>query len=238
MGAFLVGLLVFFMGASLTSFFNLLIYRRQRGEEVVFKRSYCEACGQELRPWDLVPLVSYLVRGGRSFCCKERINPAYPLLELGGGLLLVGIFWKNFPHLAYLEALYYLGFYYLALGDFWRRSIYLRDLFLLIGGLVLVGLVGKTGLLHGLPAIFLFLVFFAIQRLFPQAMGEGDPWAGLYLGLMAQNIGEAFLLFTLTFVLAAGLSLVLVALKKASLKTQIPLIPFMFLASLGQYLFS
>ncbi|HMJ53626.1 MAG TPA: prepilin peptidase [Polyangiaceae bacterium] len=69
------------------SFLNVVIHRVPRGMSIVRPPSHCPACGKRLRFYDNVPIVSYLALGGRARCCKAKISPRYPLVELAGGLL-------------------------------------------------------------------------------------------------------------------------------------------------------
>jgi len=69
------------------SFLNVVIYRVPRGMSVARPPSHCPACGKRLRFYDNVPVLSYLALGGRARCCKAKISPRYPLVELAGGLL-------------------------------------------------------------------------------------------------------------------------------------------------------
>jgi leader peptidase (prepilin peptidase)/N-methyltransferase len=74
------------LGLTLGSFLNVVIHRLPRGESVAYPASRCPACGAPIRPYDNVPIVSFLVLRGRARCCKAPISPRYPLTELLGGL--------------------------------------------------------------------------------------------------------------------------------------------------------
>jgi leader peptidase (prepilin peptidase)/N-methyltransferase len=78
----LVGLLV-------GSFLNVCIYRLPLGRSVVFPSSACGSCQRPLRWFENVPIVSWLVLGGRCARCKAPISVQYPLVELVTGLLFV-----------------------------------------------------------------------------------------------------------------------------------------------------
>jgi leader peptidase (prepilin peptidase)/N-methyltransferase len=75
------------LGLILGSFLNVVIYRLPRGESIAFPGSHCPQCGQPIKPRDNVPVLSYLLLGGRARCCKAPISPRYPLVEAIGGLL-------------------------------------------------------------------------------------------------------------------------------------------------------
>jgi leader peptidase (prepilin peptidase) / N-methyltransferase len=75
------------LGLVFGSFLNVVIHRLPRGESVAFPASHCTACGTPIRAFDNLPLLGWLLLGGRARCCKAPISPRYPLVELLGGLL-------------------------------------------------------------------------------------------------------------------------------------------------------
>ncbi len=75
------------LGLILGSFLNVVIYRLPRGENLAFPGSRCPHCGTPVRPYDNVPVFSWLVLLGRARCCKAPISPRYPLVEAIGGLV-------------------------------------------------------------------------------------------------------------------------------------------------------
>ncbi len=74
--------LVSLLGLVVGSFLNVAIYRLPRGESVVYPGSHCPACGAPLGPEELIPLVSFLVQGGRCRHCGAPISRRYPVVEL------------------------------------------------------------------------------------------------------------------------------------------------------------
>ncbi len=92
-GAFLLGLLV-------GSFLNVCIYRLPKDESVVRPRSRCPRCGQTIRWHDNIPLLSFLLLGGRCRHCGAAISFLYPAVELLTGLLFAILFWRFGPGLA------------------------------------------------------------------------------------------------------------------------------------------
>src|SRR5947208_3502312 len=73
------------------SFLNVVIYRVPRGMSIVQPPSHCPGCGAKVKAYDNVPVLSYAVLGGRARCCKVRISPHYPLVEILGGALAFAI---------------------------------------------------------------------------------------------------------------------------------------------------
>jgi leader peptidase (prepilin peptidase)/N-methyltransferase len=64
------------------SFLNVVAYRVPRGESLVKPGSHCTTCGEAVKPWDNVPILSWLMLRGRCRGCGERISARYPLIEL------------------------------------------------------------------------------------------------------------------------------------------------------------
>lgn len=64
------------------SFFNVLIYRLPRGEEVVVTPSHCPKCGKQIRWYDNIPVLSWLILGAKCRDCRKPISCRYPLTEL------------------------------------------------------------------------------------------------------------------------------------------------------------
>ena len=80
------------LAALFGSFVNVCISRLPRGESVVLPASHCPACRSPIRPVDNIPLVSYLLLGGRCRACGVRISWRYPLVEalaIGVGALVL-----------------------------------------------------------------------------------------------------------------------------------------------------
>ena len=79
-------------GLVVGSFLNVLIHRLPRGESVVSPGSHCPVCGAGILPRDNVPVVSWLLLGGRCRACRAPISPRYPLIEMTNGVLWALVF--------------------------------------------------------------------------------------------------------------------------------------------------
>lgn len=84
--------MIFLIGISIGSFLNVCIYRIPKKEDIVFERSHCMSCGNVLKWYELIPLFSFLVQGGKCRNCKTKLSAQYPLIELLNGLIYVWIF--------------------------------------------------------------------------------------------------------------------------------------------------
>jgi leader peptidase (prepilin peptidase)/N-methyltransferase len=79
----------FVFGAIIGSFLNVLIWRLPRHENFITKRSHCPHCDAMIRWYDNIPMISYLILGGRCRHCKAPISAQYPLVEIATGLLFL-----------------------------------------------------------------------------------------------------------------------------------------------------
>lgn len=83
------------LGAIIGSFLNVVIHRVPLEESIVFPNSRCPSCGAVIAFYDNVPVLSYLLLGGRCRGCKQRISPRYPGVELITALLFVAVTWHT-----------------------------------------------------------------------------------------------------------------------------------------------
>jgi leader peptidase (prepilin peptidase) / N-methyltransferase len=70
------------LGLLIGSFLNVVAHRLPRGESLLWPASRCPGCDQPIKPYDNVPLLSWLALRGRCRGCGEPISPRYPAVEL------------------------------------------------------------------------------------------------------------------------------------------------------------
>src|SRR5687767_14862694 len=85
---------IFAFGAIVGSFLNVVIHRVPNEESIVFPNSACPKCKQPIKPYDNLPILSWLILGGKCRNCKEKISPRYPAVEFLTALLFVLVFWQ------------------------------------------------------------------------------------------------------------------------------------------------
>ncbi len=104
---------IFVLGLAFGSFLNVCIYRLPLGISVVTPRSACPQCKHPIALYDNVPVLSWLILGGRCRHCKARISPRYLTIELLTGALFLACYWYFGPTLSTLK---YSTFAFLLLG--------------------------------------------------------------------------------------------------------------------------
>ncbi|QQR55207.1 prepilin peptidase [Candidatus Peregrinibacteria bacterium] len=215
------------------SFLSLLIPRLHQGEKgIVAGRSHCPECKHLLRAIDLLPLLSYLFQKGRCRYCKKKISFWYPITELALLSFSIGL------ALLYPEPKFYaLHFPLLFVAVF----IFLYDLrykeiheAILLPGILYAVFYGLTQ--YGWESTGLGLaiggLFFGLQFVLSRGrwLGSGDIEIGLFMGAL---LGFPHILVGIfsSYLLGSFLSLILLATKKASGQTALPLGPFLMLGT-------
>jgi leader peptidase (prepilin peptidase) / N-methyltransferase len=177
-------------GAVIGSFLNVVVHRVPRGESLVRPGSHCPECGAPVRPYDNVPIVSWLVLGGRCRDCGARIPVRYPLVELLTLTVFAAVVAVNgFDEDLAAELPFVAGLIALAAIDYDLKLLPNRIVYPLAAwGLIATLLVDRGDLVENLAAgagAFAFLLLAVI--LYPRGMGMGDVKLsgamGLYLGL-------------------------------------------------------
>jgi len=74
------------------SFLNVCIVRIPAEESIVRPRSHCPVCQSSIKAFDNIPVLSWVVLGGRCRNCGTRIAILYPAIEIVTGLLFVGVY--------------------------------------------------------------------------------------------------------------------------------------------------
>lgn len=82
-----VSIIMFLIGTIFGSFYNVIGYRIPKNESIMFPASHCPKCNHKLKFYELIPVLSYIIQGGKCRQCHEKISLFYPLFELLTGIL-------------------------------------------------------------------------------------------------------------------------------------------------------
>lgn len=91
---YLAYIFVFAFGAAIGSFLNVVIYRVPNELSVVFPNSACPKCKAPIKAYDNIPILSWLILGGKCRGCKEPISARYPAVELLTALVFLLVYWQ------------------------------------------------------------------------------------------------------------------------------------------------
>ncbi len=226
-------ILTLLLGVACGSFLNAYVWRFLRVERITDRHSVCVHCGHALRWYDLLPIVSFLILGGRCRDCRRPIPWHYPLVELGTGLaffavfLRFGIGWETAVALAltfFLAALFLLDVRYSLLPD----AMTLPG----IAVAALLGVVFDRGFGSMLIGGIVGAGFFAAQHYLSrgQWVGSGDIRLGALLGI-ALGWQLALLAMFLAYVSGALVGIVLIATGKKGWHSHVPFGAFLTTAT-------
>lgn len=81
-------------GATVGSFLNVVIHRVPNEQSIVFPNSACPKCKKPIAFYDNIPILSWLILGGKCRNCKEKISPRYPAVELLTALVFLLVYWQ------------------------------------------------------------------------------------------------------------------------------------------------
>lgn len=178
------------IGLVIGSFLNVVAHRVPLGESLVSPGSHCPGCGVPVKPYDNIPVVSWLLLRGRCRNCGMRISVRYPLVELATALVFAAVVAvRGFDNDLVLELPFVAALIALAAIDFDHKLLPNKIVYPLAAyGVIASLLVDQDDFVENLIAgagAFLFLLIAVIA--YPRGMGMGDVKLagamGLYLGL-------------------------------------------------------
>lgn len=176
----------FLFGLAFGSFLNVVIHRVPRGESIVFPASACPQCHAKIRSYDNIPVISWLLLGGRCRNCKDPINPRYAIVELILATLFLACYWRFGLS---LSALKYCVFSFLIVGL----------IFIDAEHKLLPDVMTLPGLLTGLVFSWFVPVYDLVAEMFPSYFrfghGRGLNWHWLSLSdaILGAVVGAAFI---------------------------------------------
>ncbi len=239
--------LIFLVGTMLGSFLNVCIYRLPRRESVVWPGSHCPRCKEPIPFWHNIPILSFLVLGGKCARCKEHIPLTYPLVEFLTGFLMV-FTWHHFGFsLAFLHystlLLFLLPISFIDIDT--KLILNVLTMPGLLVGLALSLFSNDISLQQSIVGVlvgggFLWAVGIVGEWLFKQeSMGGGDVKLGAMIGAF---IGPKVLIaLFMAFFLALPVIAIGMGIKQLRFGSKIPFGPFICLSAFivvffGQFL--
>lgn len=210
-------------------------------------RSHCPACRKKIRWYDNVPVLSFILLGTKCRDCGEKISWQYPVLELATGIifaLTANFFFISLSPASWMETVFYLGLFSLLLViftyDFKFMEIPMLVLWIAVGWTIIYFLLSDffnfssvisanslkiySGLIGGSAA---FVFFFSLSYFSKETwMGMGDAYLAFLVGLVS---GWPLILpvLIMSFFIGALFGIILILLKKKTMKSQVPFGPFL-----------
>lgn len=223
----MIEIFLFIIGSIFGSFANLVIHRSMRDESIVYPRSHCDSCGKSLSPFEVIPIISFLILKGKCRSCGARISPDNIVMEIIGGILLIisssyGLNLKSFLIFASLM----LGLI-ISVIDLKTMEIYMKHLIMLL----LLGFIYRFHFFDKkffIKIIIFSLTYYLIYRISGKNLGDGDYYFYLGLGLFLNN--SLFIVFVLFSVRIGGFVGLIILLKERKRGKHMPFAMFIYLS--------
>ncbi|MCI9069815.1 A24 family peptidase [Clostridium sp.] len=233
--------LIILMGLLIGSFLNVCIYRIARGESISFPPSHCTNCGYNLKPKDLIPVLSYIFLGGKCRSCKEKISIQYPIVEILNAFLYVMVYIKygftlNLFKFCLLSSLLIV----IAFIDFKTKYVYNSTIvFGVISGIgfaILEWIETKTIPINYMIGAFIGFGVIYLIVILTRGMGEGDIDIALICGLFLGFKGIIVTLF-LSIILGGIVAIAILVFKLKDKKSEIAFGPYLAIGAISSFLF-
>ena len=229
------------LGLAIGSFLNVVVWRLPREKSLSHPGSHCPACGHPIRPYDNIPVVSWVLLRGRCRDCGERISVRYPLVEAGTGIAFAATAaWVGWSVLLPFALWFVAACIALLLIDIDHHRLpnvlTFSTYAIVLAGFALTAALETQwadfwrALLGGLA---LALFFGVLSLLFPRGMGWGDAKLALSLGsVMAWTSWGALVVGGFgAFLLGAVWGVGAMVVGRAGRKSALPFGPFMIIAA-------
>lgn len=246
-----VYIFTFIFGAVFGSFFNVLIYRIPLKKSISFPPSHCPSCGERIKFYDNIPILSYILLRGRCRACGNHISPIYPAVELITGAVFCSVLFTSGPTFWTLAYIISFSFMIVLSGiDLKYKEVNVAALFIPAAILGILHILSRYGFVEsaaGAPiagakdavigllsgSVFFLLIRFAGSIILKrEAMGEADIYIGGLIGLML-----GYKLFFYSVILAGVLGILYyLAEGKKSAEREIPFFPYLSAGAFGAYM--
>jgi len=236
------GLLVFTIGTIIGSFLNVVVLRTNQGRSIVKGPSSCVHCHVQIKPYDMVPIISFFLLDRKCRNCKQPISWQYPLVEFSTGLIFALFFlryvyafsmplgltadlWiifllRDLAFMTFLIVLFVYDLRYILILDrFTFPAMVLALTFNLLLGMDPLSLLVGAAVVGGF-----FFIQFVISR--GEWVGGGDVRMGALIGLML-GLQQGLIALFLAYMIGALVGSLLLLSGRAQFQTKIPMGTFL-----------
>ncbi len=224
-------ILLILFGLIIGSFLNVVIYRLPIEKSIVKPRSYCPQCNQNIKFYDNIPVISFIILGGKCRNCKAKISLQYPLVEIFTALtfwLSYSFYFSISPVYTVFTIIFLCIIVVLAIIDF--KHMILPDEFTIGGGVLFLIysffnpiITYKSAFISafGSALIFAFLYFFYLKVRKIEGLGFGDVKMMILLGAFL-GIHKLLIAVFLASLSGVIIGFIFIIFKGKDLKTKLP----------------
>lgn len=235
-------LIIFFIfGSIMGSFYHVIATRLSKGKSIITPASHCEKCNHQLKWYELIPIISYIIQGGKCRHCKEKLPLSYLLMEICTGILFAVCYHVfGFTLELILSIIFVSSLIIIIISDIEYMIILDEVLIFAIFGIIIIDIV-DVGLyetsLRVLAGLGSFATMYLVKKvgdiMFKQeSLGGGDIKLMFLIGLVIGYPMAICNIFFATFI-AFPIALFLLIFKKDNI---IPFGPFLSMSGIILYI--
>ena len=232
---------IFILGLLIGSFLNVCIYRIPRGESIAYPPSHCTSCGNDIKSYDLIPVLSWIFLSGKCRNCDQKISIRYALVELATALIFLLTYFQYGVSIFSLKYVMLIPFLIvIAMIDYDTMEVYTTTTWIAIAvGIVFLGVnlyLGELvasylyGALLGSGTIIVIILLSKLI-LGTEGMGWGDAeicgLCGLFLGFKL-----TLLMMFFSFIIGGIIGVYLLKVKKKNGRAEMPFGPSIIMAAI------
>lgn len=229
-------ILILIIGVVIGSFLNVCIYRIPKDESIAFPPSHCTNCKHNLNSFDLIPIISFILLGGKCRYCNEKVSPRYPIIEAVNSILYLLIYLKfGLTMLALKYVILVSILIVIGMIDYDTQFVFTKTT--IFGGIVgiifiIIQMIAyKNGVFDLILGGLIGFTIIGLIVFLTRGMGEGDIEIAVVCGLFLGSKGILLGLF-LAIVIGGIAGLIILALKLKTAKEKIAFGPFIAIGSL------
>lgn len=229
----------FIFGTVFGSFFNVVGLRVPKKINFTSERSQCPNCNTTLGAYELIPIVSYVMQGGKCRTCQTSVSPIYPIVEMLTGSLFVFSYWKLGFTLELFTAILLISMLMiLFVSDMTYMIIPNKVLLFFLPLLMIARIITPLDPWYNsvIGAVVGFALLAVIIIVSKGGMGAGDMKLFGVLGIVL-GLGKVLLTFFLAALFGAIVGGVFMMFKKVEKRQAIPFGPFIALAAIISFFY-
>ncbi|MBN1778995.1 MAG: prepilin peptidase [Candidatus Buchananbacteria bacterium] len=219
----MTGLFIFILGLAVGSFLNVVVYRLQIKQSIIWPPSHCPKCQAHLSWYENLPLVSFVFLVGKCRHCRQKISWQYPLVELATAIIFLLLF-NHFGLTTQLMVWLVLACFLIIIFVYDLRYSLILDV-ITVPAIIFIFLANLFLGFDWLDLTFGAIIgggFFGLQYLVSSGrwIGDGDIRLGILMGL-ALGWQMTIVALFLAYIIGAAFGLILILLKKKTLASEI-----------------
>jgi leader peptidase (prepilin peptidase)/N-methyltransferase len=226
-------IIIIITGLVVGSFLNVVIFRMKELHTVINTRSRCPECKTEIKWYDLIPFLSFVLLRTKCRNCGKQISWQYPIVEIGTAILFLFLYSEfGFSYQLIMQLI--LAFFAIAIFVYDLKNLEIPDEMLypaIVIAVLNLAFFHPSSFLNGIYGILICAGFLGLLYLLGigKWLGFGDVKLGILLGLMSP-FPFAILTLFLAFAIGSIVGIYMILIGQKTFKSEVPFAPFLIIS--------